>query len=314
MMKRQMIIIIVLVLISAGVVFVLLNKSWSTVEVGFEGVMLASPEKADKIEVIGLQDTLIMQKMGDDWQLNGEEKLNPVPIQSLLYSSSKIRVISMITAEEAAEQQEYMSLGFYDGRKLLSSFRFMVIRGESIIYKEGADHAYIVELPGYDDLTLKKVFSDDPDHYRNHLMLSMLPEEIAMIEIWPLSGSRFTVIQDTTSQVAVKNFEDQEIAFSERKIRLLLSYFSAIRFEEYLPSKQIPSDLDFSSPSAKIVITDFKGISHILRIYAWTKSGENKPDLFNALVRGNRDPRVMIVNYTYLDLLIRGAETYLPSQ
>ncbi len=73
-------------------------------------------------------------------------------------------------------------------------------------------------------------------------------------------------------------------------------------------------DLDPSSPSAKIVITDFAGVSHELRIYAWIKSGEDKADLFNALMKFDQDPQIMIVNYAYLDLLIRGLETYLPAQ
>lgn len=313
-MKKRLFIIIFLVVISGGTVILLLNDPWSSLDAGFEGVLLESPENVDRIEVIGFPDTLAMLKMGDEWYLNGDEKLNSLPVESLLYTSSKFRLVSLLTSEEVAAQKEYVSLSFFEGRKLLSSFRFMVIRGKNVIYREGAANAYIVQLPGYNDLTLKKVYSADSDHFRDHLLVSMLPDEIAEIRIMPLHGSAFSVKQDSASRLEVKDLEGHEITISERKVRLLLSYFSAIRFEEYLGTEKIPADFDSSSPSAKIMVRDFGRGSRELEIFSWIKPGEDEPDLFNALVLFDEDPQLMIVNYTYLDLLIRGLEFYLPTQ
>jgi len=313
-MKKRLIIIIFLVVISGGTVILLLGDPWSSIDAGFEGILLDSPEKVDRIEVAGFPDTLLMLKRGDDWLLNGEEKLNSLPVESLLYTSSKFRVVSLLANEEAAAQREYVTLSFYVGRKELSSFRFMMIRGKSIIYREGGENAYMVELPGYNDLTLKKVYSADPDHFRDHLLISMLPDEIAEITITPLHGDAFSVRQDSSSFLEVSDMEGHEIVVSERKVRLLLSYFSAIRFEEYLDAGQTPTDLNTSLPSARISIRDFGGKSHELNIFQWIREGEDEADLFNALVLYDQDPQFMIVNYTYLDLLIRSLETYLPAQ
>lgn len=313
-MKKRLIIIIFIVLITGGAVLILLRDPWSSLDNGFEGVLLASPEKVDKIEVRGFPDTLYIQKEGNDWILNGKEKLNNLPVESLMYTSSKFRMVSLLNSDEAAAQQDYISISFYEGRRVLSSFRYMVIRGKSVVYREASDHAYMVELPGYNDLSLKKVYSADPDHYRDHLLVSMLPDEIAEIEIRPLYGGAFTVMQDSSSLLVVRDMEGHELVVSERKVRLLLSYFSAIRFEEYLDDKKIPLTLDPSEPSAKIMIRNFNGESHRLNIYKWCQDGEEEADLFNALVLYDQDPQFMIVNYTYLDLLLRGLETYLPGQ
>lgn len=312
-MKKRLIIIIFLVVILGATLIVLFSDLWSSIDAGFEGILLESREEIDKIEVIGFIDSLAILKEGEEWHLNGE-KLNALPVESLLYTTSKLRVSSILTSEEAVAQQNYVSLKFYEGKKLHSSFRFMEIRGKSIVYSEGGANAYMVELPGYDNITLRKVYSADPDHYRDHLLVSMLPDEIAEIEISPLYGSAFSVMQDSVSKLLVKDNDGKELAVSERKIRLLLSYFSAIRFEEYLPGEQFPADFDSLSPSAKIVIKDFAGIGHELKIYKWIKPGSDQADLFSALLLYDQDPQIMIVNYTYLDLLIRGLETYLPAQ
>jgi hypothetical protein len=313
-MKKRLFVVIFLLLITAGTVIVLLSDPWSTVDEGFGGILLESPEKVDKIEVIGPLDTLSILKRGDEWHLNGEEKLNSLPVESLLYTTSKFRVLSILTTEEATAQQEFVKLRFYEGKKLLSTFRFMEIRGKNIVYRAGGANAYMVALPGYDDVTVKKVYTADPDHFRDHLLVRMLPDEIAEIEITPLHGSAFSVSQDSSSIFVIKDIERQIVTVSERKIRLLLSCFSAIRFEAYLLPDQIPVDFDSSAPSSRIVISDFEGISHELKIYTWMKTGEDEPDLFNALVRFDQDPQLMLVNYAYLDLLIRGLETYIPAQ
>ena len=313
-MKKRLFVVFFLLLITAGTVIIILSDPWSSIDEGFDGILLESPENVDKIEVIGPLDTLAILKMRDEWHLDGVETLNSLSVESLLYTTSKFRVLSILTMEEAAAQQEFVSLSFYEGKKLVSEFRFMELRGKNIVYRVGGANAYMVALPGYDDITVKKVYTSDPDHFRDHLLVRMLPDEIAEIEIIPLHGSAFSVSQDASSQLVVKDTEGQLVTVSERKIRLLLSYFSAIRFEEYLLPEQIPVDFDSSFPFSGIVISDFGGISHEMKIYPWIKAGEDEPDLFNALVRFDQDPQVMLVNYAYLDLLIRGLEIYLTAQ
>ena len=311
-MKTRLFVIIFLVLISAGTIILLLRDPWSTLREGFEGILLESPGKVDKIEVISSLDTLRFIKDGDAWQLSGNETLNSIPVESLLYTTSNFRVVSIISVGEIHASKESVNLRFYKGRRLASSFCFQVFRGKNIIFNEGDENAYIVELPGYDNLTVQKVYSAEADHYRDHLLINLLPDEISAVSIQPLYGTGFSVVQDTSANLIVTDADGRKVLVSDRKMRLFLSYFTAIRFEEFLPESRVPAEFDHSAPSSKIMVTDFRGHTHELKIYHWFKAGEDKPDLYNALLIFDQNPQILIVNYTYLDLLIRGLEVYLP--
>ncbi len=313
-MKSRLKILIFMLLASAGAILLIFNDRWSTVDGGKDSLLLKSPEKIDKIELTGMADTLMMFKPGLQWQLDNGEVLNNSSVESLLYTASNFRVLSIITLVEVSDLREYIVLNFYRGKKKSTSFMFFMLRGRPVIYQEGSKNAYMVELPGYSDLSVEKVFSLNPNHYREHLLIDLLPNEISELRIIPLRGSGFSVSQDTAAYLQIMNIEGDEVMVEERKIRMLLSYFVAIRFEDKLPQEMIPDDFNPSIPSAEITITDFLGNTNVLGVFQWIKEGEESPDLFNALVLHNDNPQLLIVNYTHLDVLMRSLENYLPSK
>lgn len=310
MKSRTIVFLVILVLAAAGIIFIIKTESLPGMKSGMKGVLPESTEKIDRIEIIAAADTLHLLKSEAGWIFEDGELLNQEALGSLLFTASNLRLVSIVSSEEVAKQQEYTSLRFYQRKKLEAKFRFLEFRDRNVLYQEGDEQAYLVEIPGYDERTIRKVFTPNPDHYRDHLLLNLLPSEISAVEITPLKGSAFSVSQDVTANIVVRDMNMQEVLFSERKLRLLLSYFNAVRFEEYLPSDQVPAGFDPSRPSAMFRVTDFGGVEYTFRIYQWSRAAGEEPDLFKALVLYNKNPQIMIVNYTYLELLIRGLEAY----
>ncbi len=313
-MKPRLIVLIFMVLVSAGAIILILNDRWSTVDGGLDGMLLKSPEKIDRIELIGSSDSLVMYKSGMQWQLGNAEVLNNSSIESLLYTASNFRLRSIISSVEILDLQDYIKLNFYRGKKSAASFNFFIKSGRPIIYMEGSENAYMVELPGYSDLLVGKAFSLNPNHYREHLLISLLPMEISSLKIIPLKGRGFSLTQDTAAYLQIRNIEGDSVQVEERKIRMLLSYFAAVRYEDRLAQEMIPVDFNPLNPSAEIRITDMQGNTNVLLIFQWIKAGEESPDLFEALVLYNSEPQLLIVNYTHLDILIRSLENYLPTK
>lgn len=310
MKSRTIIFLIILVLAAAGLIYVIKMESLPGMKGGMKGMLPESTEKIDRIEVIASADTLHLLRSEAGWIFEDGELLNQEALESLLFTASNLRLVSIVSSEEVAKQQEYTSLRFYRKKMLEAEFRFLEFRDRNVLYREGDEQAYLIELPGYDERTIRKVFTPNPDHYRDHLLLNLLPSEISAVEIAPLKGSGFSVSQDVTANIVVQDMNMQEVMVSERKIRLLLSYFNAVRFEEYLPEDQVPAGFDPSMPSAMFRVTDFGDREYTFRVYQWYSSDGDEPDLFKALVLYNDNPQILIVNYTYLDLLIRGLETY----
>ena len=313
-MKSRLIVLIFMLLVSAGAILLILSDQWSTVDGSFEGMILKSPETIDQIEVIGSIDTLVLRKHGSRWQFPDDEVLNHSSIESILYTASNFRVLSIISSEKILDYQDYVTVNFSKGKRLNSSFILLMLSGRPVIYTEGGENAYLVELPGYSDLSVEKVFSPNPNHYRDHLLINLLPKEISTLKVSPLKGTGFSVRQDTSAVLKVMNIENEEVFVEERKIRLLLSYFVGIRYEAFLPQEKISVDFDLSNPAAQIQISDIQGNTNELLIFPWIKKGEESPDLYNALVIHNNGPQILLVNYTYLDLLIRSLENYLPGK
>lgn len=310
-MNKRNLILAILVLVSAVLIFLVMRDRSATGAGGELKTMLPeSTAKVNRIGVIRSADTLKMFANEGNWELQDGEILNREVVEHLLYCVAGMRVQSIISAEELAGQQDRVRVTLYRSNKKLADLFLVEYREKNFIVSEGGKNAYMVELPGYDDLRLRKVFSADADHFREYLLFSLLPPEIAEVSVDPLQGSSFTVKQDSSARISVHGPAGEELEYSDRKVRLLLSYFNTLRFEGYLPGNEVPGDLNLEEPDATVFIKEFSGTERRIEVFRWLNA-DGEPDIFRALVSYNDAPGLLIVNYSYLDLLIRGHGAYV---
>lgn len=314
MKSRNIILLVILVLGAAGVIYIVKTDPFTSMSSSMKGMLPGTSERIDRIKVISAVDTLNIIRTGSNWSFEEGEVLNKETIESLLFTASNLHLVSIVSAEEIAKQSDFIKLQFYQSKRLEASFIYVVYKDRSVLYTEGSEQAYLVELPGYDERSIRKVFSLNRDHYREQLLLNLLPSEIRKVEVLPLTGSAFSVTQDVNAIVKVKDARQVDVPFEDRRIRLLLSYFNALRFEEVLSDEKEAVGFDASKPAASFSVETFAGERHRFRIYTWIRPGSGEADLFKALVLHNEKPQILLVNYTYLDLLIRGLEVYQSAQ
>lgn len=311
MNPRNTILLVVFLLVMAGG-YLLLTDPWSTTGKGFDAILPTDAGDVIKIQVISGYDTLEFVRKDTLWSLEDEE-LNSEAVDNLLYASERLRMTAIVPVEELGEMGALTEFIFSDRRRVRGHFFFG--KGETgyLIFEPGAVTGFGIELSGFEDLPLEKVFSGNMDHYRKHLLVGLLPSEIRSVTVYPHEGTPFDALQDSLYDIAVKDLAamiDVTDSVDERKIRLLFSYFNAIRYDAVITRAEIDPGTKSETPYAVVQVSGFDGGKWKMEVYRWTKPGAEKPDLFEALVVFNDTPFYRSVNYYYLDLLMRGLESY----
>jgi hypothetical protein len=311
MKRRHTILLIVFLLLFAGG-YILLTDPWSTTGKSFDAILPSDAGEVTNIQVISGYDTLDFVRKDTLWSMEGEE-LNSEAVDNLLYATERLRMTGIVPVEEYWETGALKEFIFSGRKRIQGHFFFGKRETGYLIFEPGAETGFGIELAGFEDLPLEKVYSGNRDHYRKHLLVGLLPSEIRSVTVYPNEGTHFEARQDSLYDITVKDLasmRDVTDSVAERKIRLLFSYFNAIRYDAVVTPAEIEPGTVTEAPYAMVYVSGFDGGEWKLEIYRWTEPGAEKPDLFEALVVFNYIPLYRSVNYYYLDLLMRGLESY----
>ena len=298
-----------LLLLAIGLVYFM--DPWSTTGSRFDEILPEEPERISRITVIGDYDTLVFTKNDSTWLMGGEE-MNKDAVENLLYAAHGLKMKSILAPAELQKKNQVLEMIFEHGRREAGHFLLGSSPSGYFVVSPGEDQGYGVELPGYADLPLEKVFSPNADHYRQHLLVDLLPAEIRSVTVQPWKGRAFIAEQDSLYDIMVvvpgenRNVTD---SVSEHRIRLLFSYFNAIRYTRLAEPGELNGALS-GTPFSSVEVTTFQGNRINIEVFQWIPPGAPEPDLFEAIVLYNGKPQPLVVNYYYLDLLMRGLEHY----
>lgn len=303
--------ILLIVLIAGAGLLVWVIDPWTTTGGGLEEMLPGDPGKVRRVSVISGSDTLVMIRRDSTWQLDGEV-LNQDAVENLLFAASHLSLKSIIPGETIDSIKVFAELFFHGSSKETGHFTIARHGQGYVIFSPGEADSYGVEVPGYEELSLEKVFSANPDHYRRHLLMDLLPSEIRSVEVRPVDGGAFLAEQDSMYNIwvtEVPSGDDITGRIDEQRVRLLFSYFNAIRYEEVVQSSGAIGSVDKGLLLAEVQVRSFDGRKWKFDIFPRRMKGEGT-DLFRALVIYNDQPSVLSVNYYYLDLIMRGVEAY----
>ena len=155
----------------------------------------------------------------------------------------------------------------------------------------GTDHNFSVSISGYPERSLDKVFSNNANHYRKHLLIDLLPSEIAKIDIELQSGRAFQFLQDENGEISCFPANDETQlpsgSLDEISTRLLFSYFTAIRYEQGagISSSALRTAGVHNSGIATIHVRSFQGENHTLEVFPYHENPGAEAHMFRALVR-----------------------------
>jgi hypothetical protein len=271
-------------------------------------VALKSPGEVDRIVVTDHMDSTVLTRDNDTWYLNGDEEAGQIPVENLLIAAERLEIRSIISADSESGDKSSRTITYYRGDKILLTYVLQARQGKYILTSPGSKNSYFVSVSGYPGLNLEKVFSSAPNHYREHLLIDLLPSEISIIEIELDDGENFRFEQDLEGNITLSAGEPDELA-----VRLLFSYFTSIVYEDksgIIASSLFQVD---SSPQAMahLRVESYGGEKHSLQVFPYVENQGEQPHMFKALVFYNDKPEALIVNYIYLDVLMHDLSHYV---
>jgi hypothetical protein len=319
-MQKRRSIQIFLVLLAALLLIALLGP-WKLLEGTGRGVVLKKAEQVDRIVLSDAFHNSELIRTQGSWRLFGTEEVSAVTVENLLFAASRLEVSSVsepdVFDQPPVSAGEISEISFFKGERMLLSYRFTKHAGRYLLHPLGSEGAYYVSLPGYADLDLARVFSAAPDHYREHLLIDLRPSDIAGIGIELASGEAFAFTQDQEGNISCRISNEQTSMPPgeprELAMKLLFSYFTSIRYEERTNIKAdwLLADKKLKGWMASIELVSFSGEHHILQVFPYRNPADADPHLFKGLVLFNNEQDALLVNYIYLDVLMRDLSHYI---
>lgn len=319
-MKYRRILLAILSLIIAVLVLFFLIRPWEPGKRVAGSVALRDVEDVDRIVLVDPYNTTELTKGEDEWYLFGTESVNPVSVENLLIAASRLEVSSItesvVFADTAESQADVTEVTYYKGEKVLLTYGLKTYSGRYLLHPAGSASSYYVDLPGYPGLELDRVFSATPDHYREHLLIDLRPSEISSIGIELASGDAFQFTQDMNGdiqcEVANEHTHLPDGEPNELAVRLLFSYFTSIRYERMagISADSLLGPAAQEWKLATITVESFSGEDHSLQVFSYHAEPGTEPDMFRALVLYDNEQDAMVINYIYLDVLMRGISHY----
>ena len=283
---------------------------WSMLRSESKKINLQHPSNVDRVILTSVDDSTLLVRQDSTWFLFGEEPANQVAVDNLLFAASRIQISSIQPTRPDADLQYSRKVRYFEGKKCVLEYDFFKDGPNYLIRPPATGKAYAITVSGYSELNLEKVFSSAVNHYRKHILIDLLPSEIAEVEITGGNQKRFRFLQDMEGNITCQLPEEDSLVpaelLNEISIRLLFSYFSPVLYVRTCPLKEREGEM-----LAQLRIRTREGMMHILRVYPYYEEDHEEADMFLALVRYNNKPELLVVYYIYLDVLMRELSHYL---
>ena len=307
------IIISLLLIIALVLVF---TDPWSTLSRRGSGVKLTNVGIVDRISIADRSDSVQFLKVSEEWLLFGREPVNEVALENLIFVAERLQVVSTVPDSVEPLPASSKRIAFLKGNEIVLEYDLYTHAGRDMIRIPGKDQLYYVGVPGYSDLNLNRIFSVSVNHYLEHILIDLLPSEISKIEVIPGEGQAYGFMQNEEGEISwlrehMENGDSMEDP-DEMATRLLFSYFTSIRFERKagIMVDQITQATPPGVPLATLYVESFDGKSYTLKVFPFLENTGGKPHMFKALVAFNEDTEALLVNYIYLDVLMRDKSHY----
>jgi hypothetical protein len=325
LIMNKIIIRVVLLLFTAGLIFLILFNDRSPF--GKSNSSFASVPRTDitKIEFSSSGEKMYLEKKGDKWLINGqhETRRSGLIFIEMVLKEMKIKspVSSDIFDEEIIKNGiEPIRIRVYEKRKLLKTF--LVYKTTSNIYgnimkiKERSK-PFIVYVPGFDG-DIGSIFTLNELYWQPYSIFNLLPSEISSVS--------FENISDPASSFSIVH-KDQNFIFSDLTVELTgwdsarviryLSYFTWIPFEAWAfeIGDEEKRKIEVQQPLYRITVITTKNIKTVLTLWERMINANNNDGIKDSdrlLGKTQMRDEFFIIRYFDIDPLIKKQSYFFP--
>ncbi len=289
------------------IIFLILNPG-NFLKVGQSGIQISDTTSVSRIEIYGRDTIFLVRKVPGQWILNGKYKANLISVHNFLFCFQKMTIRGISKNLELNDHDtSSVRIKIFAGKRKYF-FRFYPANGNNLLHREGSKKIYSVELSGADADKLSKVFSDNPDNWRDRTIIDLLPDEIFMVKVLhPHSLNEDFVIR-MENKIPLLFESDGKTRIPDQivdheKLLMYVSYFINI-FYDYSIQDDLPAGYSFAeSPDYIITIIPVSADSVKMAVFKFFK--DNKVDIFKAGIKLNDNPQILVTRYIAIDLILR---------
>jgi hypothetical protein len=268
---------------------------------------LAIVETSD-ISFIGIygQDTLEIERTGENWEMNTGREPDPVALDNFLYAFKNLEKTGA-TSGKGIDSLYSRKIWIQAGnRKRI--YRFYYSDDNFFLHHEGSTNIYRIKVKSSPDADLKKIFSDRPSDWDKRLIINISPGEIEEVRVDPGNsfGEGFIMKRDSNG-FKLYTLDGEVVrkdSLNEEKTLLYSSYFSEIYYIEEIHDDSISDRIRKDTPFYIFNIRTSGGNESEIQVYPLYEP-EGNTDIFHGAITLNRQDRILRLNYVYLDPLFQ---------
>ncbi|MBN2274332.1 MAG: hypothetical protein JXR41_03755 [Bacteroidales bacterium] len=320
-MQRKIIIILAFVaLIIIAVVFVL-NDRGSTIRRGHMDFTLEEPSQVDKIIIGNHRKSILIEKNGEDWRLNGQYQARKEIVTMFLQAMGRLEVLSPASRSISDTiirrlEEKGIHLTLYRGNKTLKSL-FVYYEKEFVpgtyMMDERQKKPYRIGLTGYKRDNIESLFSTAEISWKDNVLFFCEPGEIAAVEIrYPQQPERsFCIARDKNNTPSLYTADKALSPEHVNKDEILdyLSYFVPVHYT--IPADTVSTIIWEQDPFAVLTITGQHNDIFSIKAFRIRLQDGRSYDMHRYIAINDSDSLPVIVKYADTDPIMKSYVDFL---
>lgn len=286
---------------------------------------LSEPERQiTRIEFLEGNKKLYLEKVKDNWLVNGKIEARKSGVQFILKILQEIKIKSPVTSElfksEITEKEiEPVRVKVFENRKLLKSF--LVYKTQSNIYGNimkvtKSSKPFIVSVPGYEGdigsgFTLNELF------WQTYNIFNLMPSEITSVRLDNMSdsSSSFSIVNNHHHFI-LSDLTKELTGWDSTQVIRYLSYFARIPFESW--ALEMSADqkkmIEAQRPLYKLTVNALSGQKTELILWEKMKeeNGVKTVDTDRLFGKTQERDEIFIIRYFDIDPLLKRRTYFYP--
>jgi hypothetical protein len=323
-MRQYRTYIIILVVVAAVAVYFWRSDKSSTMHVPNNYFAVADTSSISGIRIIRNADTLLLEKLNNNWTVNGSYNARTKLVKQLLGMVSLIEINTPAPKQLKNEllssyTQHPLQVMFLRGDKKPQTLRMVesdsILRA-TVMFTEEENNPYIVKIPGFDG-RISMLFPTYPLLFRDKTVFRYEPFEILYVKVeYPETPNQSFVLNvSNPAEVVLQSPAGKsQKAVTREKALQYLTNFSHIGFE-FVNSRNpmhIADSLKTQKPSCIIEVKNVANQINQIRTYPIAVKGNGSGfDLYKMYAVIQNDSLPITVKYTDFDPIMKDFNSFV---
>jgi len=320
-MRRKILYTLAFTALAAIAAVLMVTNRNSTLQKRNMNFALVEPSLVDRIELSNATGRMVIEKDGDNWQLNGKVPARTQTVTRFLQAMARIEVLSPASRSirdtlicRIDERGTKVKL-YRRNRTLLS---VMVVYEKDLIpgtymMDERFREPFRVGLTGYEGDNFSGLFAPVISRWKDNILLDYRPEDIAVIRMeypqYPGQSFVITVNPGQAPRLDPVNGSGTPRLVDPQEITDYLTCFSGIRYD--LTNRHLYDSVLLKEPFALLTLTDKTQHVFSMKAFRIPVPGGTGYDVNRYLALPAGDSLPLVVKYSDTDPIMKSYRDFL---